>query len=62
VSRLLDAGAGGLYGLWRQCSLAVLNAGSAEDVMAGHHIANGMGDGAPEPTPPLSLLRKAYGI
>jgi predicted Rossmann-fold nucleotide-binding protein len=31
VSRLLDAGAGGLYGLWRQCSLAVLNAGSAED-------------------------------
>lgn len=24
VSQLLDAGAGGLYGLWRQCSLAVL--------------------------------------
>ena len=31
VSRLLDAGAGGLYGLWRQCSLAVLNAGAEED-------------------------------
>jgi predicted Rossmann-fold nucleotide-binding protein len=31
VARLLDAGAGGLYGLWRQCSLAVLNAGSEED-------------------------------
>jgi hypothetical protein len=31
VSRLLDAGAGGLYGLWRQCSLAVLNAGAEDD-------------------------------
>ena len=31
VGQLLDAGAGGLYGLWRQCSLAVLNAGSEED-------------------------------
>ena len=31
VSRLLDAGTGGLYGLWRQCSLAVLNAGAEED-------------------------------
>ncbi len=31
VSQLLDAGAGGLYGLWRQCSLAVLNSGSEED-------------------------------
>lgn len=31
VSQLLDAGAGGLYALWRQCSLAVLNAGSEED-------------------------------
>jgi predicted Rossmann-fold nucleotide-binding protein len=34
VSQLLDAGAGGLYGLWRQCSLAVLNAGSEEDDIA----------------------------
>ena len=31
VSRLRDAGAGGLYDLWRQCSLAVLNAGTEED-------------------------------
>jgi predicted Rossmann-fold nucleotide-binding protein len=31
VSELLDAGAGGLYALWRQCSLAVLNAGAEED-------------------------------
>ena len=34
ISRLLDAGAGGLYGLWRQCSLAVLNAGTTEDDIA----------------------------
>lgn len=31
VDELLDAGAGGLYDLWRQCSLAVLNAGAEED-------------------------------
>ena len=31
VGRLLDAGTGGLYDLWRQCSLAVLNAGAEED-------------------------------
>jgi pyrimidine/purine-5'-nucleotide nucleosidase len=31
VSQLRDAGAGGLYELWRQCSLAVLNAGAEED-------------------------------
>jgi hypothetical protein len=31
VSQLLDAGTGGLYGLWRQCSLAVLNAGTETD-------------------------------
>lgn len=31
VSRLRDAGAGGLYELWRQCSLAVLNAGAEQD-------------------------------
>lgn len=31
VSQLLDAGASGLYGMWRQCSLAVLNAGSEDD-------------------------------
>ena len=29
--------------------------------MAGHHIANGLDDGS-EPTPPMGLLRKAYGI
>ena len=34
VNQLLDAGSGGLYGLWRQCSLAVLNAGSEEDDIA----------------------------
>jgi len=34
VSQLLDAGAGGLYGIWRQCSLAVLNVGSEEDDIA----------------------------
>lgn len=31
VNQLLDAGTGGLYGLWRQCSLAVLNAGAETD-------------------------------
>jgi len=31
VGQLLDAGSGGLYGLWRQCSLAVLNAGTEND-------------------------------
>jgi predicted Rossmann-fold nucleotide-binding protein len=31
VAQLLDAGTGGLYALWRQCSLAVLNAGTEED-------------------------------
>lgn len=31
VSELLESGAGGLYDLWRQCSLAVLNAGAEED-------------------------------
>jgi predicted Rossmann-fold nucleotide-binding protein len=36
VSQLLDAGSGGLFGLWRQCSLAVLNAGAEEDDI--HHI------------------------
>jgi predicted Rossmann-fold nucleotide-binding protein len=34
VSELLDAGAGGLYELWRRCSLAVLNAGAEEDDIA----------------------------
>jgi predicted Rossmann-fold nucleotide-binding protein len=34
VSQLLDAGAGGLYDLWRQCSLAVLNAGAEDDDIA----------------------------
>ncbi len=27
ANRLRDAGEGGLYELWRQCSLAVLNSG-----------------------------------
>jgi len=31
VDELRNAGAGGLYELWRQCSLAVLNAGAEED-------------------------------
>jgi len=34
VSELLDAGSGGLYDLWRRCSLAVLNAGAEEDDIA----------------------------
>jgi hypothetical protein len=34
VGELLGAGAGGLYELWRRCSLAVLNAGSEEDDIA----------------------------
>jgi predicted Rossmann-fold nucleotide-binding protein len=34
VGELLDAGAGGLYALWRRCSLAVLNAGVEEDDIA----------------------------
>jgi Fe-S oxidoreductase len=35
---------------------------TSDCVMAGHHIENGLGEGALAPTPPLSLLRKAYGI
>ena len=35
---------------------------TSDCVMAGHHIQNAMGEGAEEPVPPLSLLRKAYGI
>jgi hypothetical protein len=31
ANQLCDAGGGGLYELWRQCSLAVLNSGSSED-------------------------------
>ncbi|HLF10092.1 MAG TPA: nucleotide 5'-monophosphate nucleosidase PpnN [Gammaproteobacteria bacterium] len=31
ANQLRDAGEGGLYELWRQCSLAVLNSGAAED-------------------------------
>lgn len=31
ASQLRDAGVGGLYELWRQCSLAVLNSGAADD-------------------------------
>jgi predicted Rossmann-fold nucleotide-binding protein len=31
ASKLRDAGEGGLYELWRQCSLAVLNSGATDD-------------------------------
>jgi predicted Rossmann-fold nucleotide-binding protein len=31
TSQLRDAGGGGLYELWRQCSLAVLNSGASDD-------------------------------
>jgi pyrimidine/purine-5'-nucleotide nucleosidase len=31
ANRLRDAGEGGLYELWRQCSLAVLNSGATDD-------------------------------
>ena len=31
VAQLRDTGEGGLYELWRQCSLAVLNAGAEND-------------------------------
>ena len=31
ASKLRDAGEGGLYELWRQCSLAVLNSGAMDD-------------------------------
>ena len=31
TNQLRDAGEGGLYELWRQCSLAVLNSGASED-------------------------------
>ena len=31
ASKLRDAGEGGLYDLWRQCSLAVLNSGATDD-------------------------------
>jgi predicted Rossmann-fold nucleotide-binding protein len=31
TSQLRDAGEGGLYELWRQCSLAVLNSGASDD-------------------------------
>jgi hypothetical protein len=35
---------------------------TSDCVMAGHHIENGLGEGAAAPMPPLSLLRKAYGV
>jgi predicted Rossmann-fold nucleotide-binding protein len=31
INQLRDAGEGGLYELWRQCSLAILNSGSRDD-------------------------------
>jgi predicted Rossmann-fold nucleotide-binding protein len=31
ISKLRDAGEGGLYDLWRQCSLAILNSGADDD-------------------------------
>ena len=31
ASQLRDAGGGGLYDLWRQCSLAILNSGASDD-------------------------------
>ena len=31
VAQLLNSGQGGLYELWRRCSLAVLNSGSQDD-------------------------------
>jgi hypothetical protein len=34
---------------------------TSDCVMAGHHIANGVGDGS-DSEHPISLLRKAYGI
>jgi hypothetical protein len=34
---------------------------TSDCVMAGHHVANGLGDGT-ESVHPVSLLRKAYGI
>ena len=35
---------------------------TSDCVMAGHHIQNGLGPDAPTPKPPMSLLRRAYGI
>ncbi len=35
---------------------------TSDCVMAGHHIQNALGRDAPAPQPPMSLLRKAYGI
>ena len=35
---------------------------TSDCVMAGHHIHNGRGPEAPEPVPPLTLLRMAYGV
>jgi len=34
---------------------------TSDCVMAGHHIANGLGDGS-DSEHPITLLRKAYGI
>jgi len=46
----------------RQVRSAEADHYTSDCVMAGHHIENGMGEGAPAPVPPLGLLRKAYGI
>jgi Fe-S oxidoreductase len=35
---------------------------TSDCVMAGHHIHNGLGDDAPPPVPPMTLLRQAYGV
>lgn len=46
----------------RQVEGATADYYSSDCVMAGHHIRNAMGDNAGALVPPLSLLRKAYGI
>jgi pyrimidine/purine-5'-nucleotide nucleosidase len=54
MSQLRDTGEGGLYDLWRQCSLAVLNSGAEEDdvrkiLKDNEHFA-------------LSILQREWGI
>jgi Fe-S oxidoreductase len=35
---------------------------TSDCVMAGNHIHNGLGPDAPAPVPPMTLLRRAYGV
>ena len=46
----------------RQVSGARADHYTSDCIMAGHHIHNGLGSDFPQPVPPMTLLRYAYGV